>query len=98
MMHLNSQGNYEPWQQPPYGLDASDRPAAPPNGYELVSEGGELKRGDVPFDVYSGWLVPEKKTRKPEKCNYPSLRHQSHAFSAGRWTAWARPTTSNAEA
>lgn len=94
-MHLNAQGNYEPWRQPAYGLDASDRGVVPPEGYELVPEGAELQRGDVPFDVYSGWIAPEKKPRNHEKCGYPDLRYNSRAFSSGRWTAWARPTPSN---
>lgn len=93
MMNLDEHGNYSPWRQPQYGKDASDSGVVVPIGYELIRENGELRHGDVPFDVYSGWLIPEKLSRDPSKCKYPDLRYNSHARSDGRWTTWARPAS-----
>lgn len=91
MMTLNKDGNFNPWRQPPYGKDANDCNVVPPIGYILVLLNDLLITGDVPFDVYAGWLAPKRPPRNPAACEYPDLRYHSSARSDGRWTAWARP-------
>ena len=92
MMVLNEIGNFEPWVQPEYGTDAKDEDVIPPPGYFIIPKNEALKLGDVPFDVYSGWLKPDKIPAEPEKCLYPNLKYTNIAISEGRWTTWARPS------
>lgn len=79
--------------QPAYGFDASDKPVEPPAGYQLLALGDIIKRGDIPFDVYSGWIKPDRIPKRPSQCHYPNLDYHYQARSHGRWTAWARPLT-----
>ena len=90
-MKLDDEGNFNPWVQPKYGTDANDDAIVPPEGYLLLNKNDPLKKGDIPFDVYSGWLKRGKTPRNPSRCKYPDLRYYYYAISDGRWTAWARP-------
>ncbi len=82
MMKLDSHGNFEPWIQPEYGCDAEDKKVKPPRGHKIIKFGDILKKGDRPFDVYSGWLTSDF---------WNSMYHY-FARSNGRWTTWARLT------
>ncbi len=64
MITLDKTGNYIPWVQPQYGFDANDVVVKPPKEYRILSQGEVLKQGDIPFDVYSGWLLFQKKISK----------------------------------
>ena len=85
MMTLDKDGNYIPWVQPEYGHDAQERIVPPPAGHEILPEGKVILEGDVPFDVYSGWMRSD---------GWDWVNH-CHARSDGRWTTWARPLRSN---
>lgn len=85
MMTLNKDGNYEPWVQPKYGTDAQDNPVTPPAGYVVLPESTVIRDGDIPFDVYAGWMQPDG-WHWINKC---------YSQSDGRWTTWARPLRSN---
>ena len=85
-MTLDKNGNYEPWKQPEYGFDAQDKKVTPPAGYEILLEGKVIREGDVPFDVYAGWM----------KSDGWHWVNRCYSRSEGRWTTWARPVPSNA--
>lgn len=70
-----------------YGSDAYGNAVdAGPNHY-ILDRNSELKEGDSPFDVYSGWLLPSYRS--------PSYHH--YASGGGRWTAWRRSLPINGE-
>lgn len=62
-----------------YGFDAFRNKVVAPEGYAIIPEKERLKHGDIPFDVYSGWLN--------DKFNE---KYHNQAISEGRWTTWAR--------
>lgn len=90
-MTLDKDGNFDPWCQPKYGTDSNDIKVTPPKGYYLLEKGTRLLAGDIPFDVYSGWLTRGTPPKDPTRCKYPNLRYNTTAVSEGRWTSWARP-------
>jgi len=63
-----------------YGFHADGQAINPPEGHKTVVWGEPLQVGDRPFDVYSGWLT----------AHHIDLAHNHHAYSTGRWTAYAR--------
>lgn len=67
-----------------YGEHADGQSIIPPYGTEILPIHTKLTDGDIPYDVYAGWL---------ETTSYNSLVH-TYAVDDGRWTAWARPTSS----
>jgi hypothetical protein len=91
MMTLDSEGNFEPWVQPNYGYDASDTAVVAPLGYTILERNVKILPGDIPFDVYSGWIVPEA---SEQPYNSWHSRQGHHTSSVGRWTTWARPNNS----
>jgi hypothetical protein len=91
MMKLDKNGNFDPWCQPAYGTDSNDEKVIPPKNYYLIPKGETLLAGDIPFDVYVGWIKPKKPPKNPKRCKYPNLYYHRTAISDGRWTAWARP-------
>ena len=80
-MKLITDECYSKMPKAPYGFDAYDNPVECLDGYTLLDRLTFLEKGDIPFDVYSGWL---KNTFNP--------RYHIQAISSGRWTAWARIT------
>lgn len=81
-MTLDEHGNFVPWMQPSYGCDAENKPLEIPAGWVLVPQGWPIQVGDVPYDVYAGWLEPTD-----------SRWHAINGYraqSSGRWTAWRR--------
>ncbi len=79
-MKLDEQGNFNPWVQPKYGMDANDQAVKAPKGYVLLEERVPILRGDKVFDVYAGWMPMD---------NYLADRKE-WTRSHGRWTTFAR--------
>lgn len=71
---------YTDFERACYGYDAYGNKLKDPGGYHILDRLEKLQQGDVPFDVYSGWLSEEKF----------NSRYHLQAVSEGRWTAWAR--------
>lgn len=65
-----------------YGEDAFGNDLEAPDGYTIIEKGDDLREGDRPFDIHSGWLG--------DGVFNPRYHHQ--AYSEGRWTTWARPS------
>lgn len=78
----------EPTQMSTYAKHADGQNINPPNNYTILPLNTTLTNGDIPFDVYSGWR--ETTSYDP---TYDPLYH-CYAIDDGRWTAWARPISS----
>jgi len=65
-----------------YGNDAYGTIVEALNGYIIIENLEDLQDGDIPFDVYAGWLIDFKINRK----------YHLQAINEGRWTTWARPS------
>lgn len=87
-MTLDSEGNFDPWVQPKYGFNAEDVAVVAPPEYVLLEKNVKILPGDIPFDVYSGWLWTDQGGLP--KNNWYS-KNGCHTSSEGRWTTWARP-------
>lgn len=77
----SAQEIFESGKQPAYGFDIHNKQVEAPKGFTILMENRILQKGDIPFDVYSGWL----------DAVFYNSNYAYSARSSGRWTTWARP-------